>query len=397
MATPPRLAALCLPLAPILVLAAQPALAAQEPIDPPQPNPALADPVLANPVVLPPFIPAPVLPDAVRAMIDAAFSSGEDADIDAVIKVARMANPVNVAEIDSLLAQYRAGNPRAARPDPVGKMLAAAIASRKDADVEAVGKLAMAANPDDAAKIEARLVAYRAERKRVKDEEAAAARAKLASAKIWQNWKGEGQIGATLSTGNTSSKGVSAGVALARKGLDWNYKFRAQADYQRTNGKTSVERFLAEVEPQYKVSDRAFAYGLTRWEQDRVLGYETRWNVSGGLGYKAIDKKAMSLSLKGGPTWQSTDYLTGPDDSELAALAGLDFGWQLSPTLRLTQVASTIIGERNMSTSSLTSINAKLTGALSARLAYSAELDTNPPPGIEKVDTLTRFTLVYGF
>lgn len=388
----PRLAALCLPL--VLV---QPALASQEPVDPPQPNPALVDPVLANPIPTVLMPADPPLPDAVRAMIDAAFAGGEDVEVEAVLKLSRMTNPGSLREIDALVAYYQSAQPPAVQPDPVSTMLATAIASGKDADVEAVAKLAKATRPDQADEIEARVVAYRAERQRLKDEAAAAARAKLAAAKIWQNWKGEGQIGATLSTGNTNSRGLSAGLALARKGLDWNYKFRAQADYQRTNGRTSVERFLTEVEPQYRVSDRAFAYGLARWEQDRVLGYDTRWNVSGGLGYKLIDEKSMSLSLKGGPTWRHTDYVSGFTDSELTALAGVDFGWQLSPTLRVTQVASTIVGERNMATSSLTSLSAKLTGALSARLAYSAEIDTNPPPGIEKVDTLTRFTLVYGF
>ncbi|MBL0914350.1 MAG: DUF481 domain-containing protein, partial [Sphingopyxis sp.] len=108
-------------------------------------------------------------------------------------------------------------------------------------------------------------------------------------------------------------------------------------------------------------------------------------------------EKNCPLRRKGGPTWPATDFSSGRKEGELTALAGLDFGWQLTPTLRLTQVASTIVGERNTATSSLTALNAKLTGALSARIAYSAEIDTNPPPGIEKVDTLTRFTLVYGF
>lgn len=388
----PRFAALGL-----LALSVQPAHAAQEPVDPLQPNPALVDPVLMGPVPTMLVPPDPPLPDAVRAMIDAAFASGEDADVEAVVKYARMANPASLGELNALIAYRRSADPLAAPPDPVGELLAAAIASGKDGDVEAVAKLAKETNPEQAAEIDARVLAYRTERQRIRDEAAAAARAKLAAAKIWENWKGEGQIGASLATGNTRSKGLSAGLALARKGIDWNYKVRAQADYQRTNGRTSVERFLAEAEPQYKVSDRGFAYGLVRWEQDRILGYDRRWNVSGGLGYKLIDGKAMSLSVKGGPTWRQTDFVRGDRDSELTGLAGLDFGWQLSPTLRLTQVASTIVGERNTSTSSLTALNAKLTTALSARVAYSAEIDTNPRPGIEKVDTLTRFTLVYGF
>lgn len=389
----PRLAALCLPLA----LTVSPAQASQEPIDLSSPNPLLVDPVLANPIptLLVPL--DPELPDAVRAMIEAAFASGENDDVEAVVKFARRTNPGNIGEIDALLAYYRSEHPPQTPPDPIDNMLAAAIASARDADVEAVGKLAKETNPENAARIEERLLAYRAERQRLRDEAAAAERARLAAARFWQNWKGEGQIGASQSSGNTTSAGVSAGVALARTGIDWTHKLRAQADYQRTNGKTSVERYLAELEPQYRINDRTFAYGLGRWEHDRILGYDTRWNLSGGLGYKVVDSKKMTLSLKGGPAFRQTDFVNGGDDTELTALAGLDFGWQLSPTLRLTQVASTIIGEANGSTSSQTALSAKLSGALSARIAYSAQIDTSPPPGIESVDTQTRFTLVYGF
>ena len=395
MTTLPRMAALCLSLP--ALFAVHPALASQDEVDPPQPNPALVDPVLANPVPTMMMEPDPDLPEAVRAMIDAAFASGENDDVEAIAKVARRTNPANIGEIDALLAYYRSGNPTETPPDPVRNMLAAAIASGKDADVEAVAQVAKAASPEKAAEIEERLLAYRAERKRIRDEAAAAERARLAAAKFWQNWKGEGQIGASQSSGNTESAGVSAGLALARKGIDWTQRMRAQADYQRTNGQTSVERYLIELEPQYRINDRTFAYGLGRWEHDRILGYDTRWNLSGGLGYKVIDTKKMTLSLKGGPAFRQTDFVGGKEDTELTALAGLDFGWQLSPTLRLTQVASTIIGEANGSTSSLTALNAKLTGALSARIAYSAQIDTSPPPGIESVDTQTRFTLVYGF
>ena len=394
----PPLAALCLPFA----FAAVPVHAAQEPVDPTQPNPLLVNPLLVDPVVAAPLPvvlvpPDPPLPDALRAMIDAAFASGNNDDVEAVAKFARQTHPANIGEIDALLAYYRSGHPPEVPFDPVRNMLAAAMASGKDADVEAVAKLAKATTPEDAAEIEEQVVAYRAERQRLKDEAAAAARAKLAAAKFWENWKGEGQIGASQSSGNTSSAGLSAGLALARKGIDWTHKLRAQADYQRTNGKTSVERYLAELEPQYRIDERTFAFGLGRWEHDRILGYDTRWNLSGGLGYKVVDNKKMTLSLKGGPAFRQTAFVDGGNDTELTALAGLDFGWQLSPTLRLTQVASTIVGTTNSSTSSQTALNAKLTGALSARIAYSAQIDTSPPPGIESVDTQTRFTLVYGF
>ncbi|MCW5646494.1 MAG: hypothetical protein KIT23_04600, partial [Sphingopyxis sp.] len=166
----PRPAVLCLSFA--LIVA--PASAAQEPANPPQPNPALADPVLANPVptVLVPS--DPPLPDAVRAMIDAAFAGGDNDDVEAVARIARMTNPANIGEIDALLAYYRSEMPPVVPVDPVRTMLASAIAGGRDADVEAVAKLAKETNPDDAAEIDAELAAYRAERQRLKDEAAAA-------------------------------------------------------------------------------------------------------------------------------------------------------------------------------------------------------------------------------
>ncbi|PQM26399.1 DUF481 domain-containing protein [Sphingopyxis lindanitolerans] len=381
-----------LAVAPLLIAAgAQPACASV-------PDPAL--PLLVIPLVMTPLEPEAVpLPDPVRAMIDAAIASGERKDVETVVSLAKATNPQSIAEIDAILAAWQAQHERTPDPDPIRQMLAAAMASRKDGDVEAVGALAKKASPERIADIDALLTDYRAKRAAEKKAAADAARAKLAAAKFWQNWKGEGQIGASHSSGNATSTGISLGLTLNRKGIGWDQRFRAQADYQRTNGSTSMERYLVEYEPQIKVGDRAFAYGLGRWERDRILGFGNRWNASAGLGYKVVVGKAMTLNLKAGPAWRQADYLPGRgrSESELTGLAGLDFGWSLSPTLRLTQVASTIVGEHNMVASSLTALNAKLTGALSARFSYSADIDTRPPPGIETIDTLTRFTLVYGF
>lgn len=350
------------------------------------------------------------LPDPVRAMLHAAAEQGRPSDLDMVASLARLTHPDDITEINDLLAYYLANMspPPAEDPpepveepepevDPALSMLETAIKGGKASEVESIGKLAKTAYPDQAPVYDMVLVQYRAEQEQEKARAAEAARRKLAAARFWQNWKGEGQIGATMASGNTSSRGISAGLALSRKGLNWNAKLRTQTDYQRTNGKTSVERYIVEAEPQYQLSERSFVYGLGRWERDQILGYDQRWNLSGGLGYKLIDQKTMSLSLKGGPAWRKTDFITGLREAEITGLAGLDFGWQMSPVLRLTQVASTVIGGSNSQTSSQTALNAKLSGALSARIAYSAELASNPPPGVKNLDTLTRFTLVYGF
>lgn len=347
----------------------------------------------------PPAIILP-LPDALRTLIEAAMAKGEDAEVATVVTLARETHPQSLPEIDALFAAYEAqkgdAEPKKV-PNPVRDMLEVAIESGQDRDVEAVGKLAKQANPEDAALFDTMLADYRAKRAKEKAAKEAAERERIEQAKLWENWKGEGQIGASHATGNTKSAGLSLGIGITRKGNDWDQRFRAQADYQRTNGRTTVDRYLAEYEPQIRISPRAFAFGLGRWEDDRMQGFDTRWSASGGLGYKLIQEDDVTLNVKAGPAWRQTHYIKGGRDTELTGLGGLDFAWQMSPTLRLTQTASTIIGERTTTTSALTSVNAKLTKDLSARFSYAADLDTNPPAGIEKLDTRTRFTLVYGF
>lgn len=353
------------------------------------------------------------LPDPVKALMEAAAAQGRASDLDMVASLARLTNPDDVDEINALLNYHLAHLippepedllPEAEEeeepepePDPAMTMLSAAMEGAKPSEVESIGKLAKLAYPDQAPTYDMMLIQYRAHLAEKKEKEAAEARRKLAEARLWENWKGEGQIGATLASGNNSSSGFSAGLALSRKALDWNIKLRGQSDYNRTNGVTSVNRYIIEGEPQYQLSERAFAYGLGRWEKDPISGYDQRFNLSGGLGYKLIAQDDMTLSLKGGPAWRQTQFVTGLEEDEITGLAGLDFGWQISPVLRLTQVASAVVGPQNTQTSSLTALNAKLSGGLSARIAYSAEIASSPPAGVKNVDTLTRFTLVYGF
>ena len=46
------------------------------------------------------------LPEPVKAMIDAAIASGNKQDVLAIVKIAKTTNPDDVAEIDSMLADY---------------------------------------------------------------------------------------------------------------------------------------------------------------------------------------------------------------------------------------------------------------------------------------------------
>ncbi|MWV28106.1 DUF481 domain-containing protein [Aurantiacibacter rhizosphaerae] len=293
------------------------------------------------------------LPDAARTMIDTAIASGDAKQVEAVIATARTAFPGEQEEIDAIWTAYKADQAE----------IAAAEAARKTAEIRQAG--------------------------------------------LFQNWSGEGQIGAFQSSGNTDEFGVTTVLALNREGIDWEHRLRLTADYRRQNGTTSREQFQASYEPRYQINERLFAYGLGRYERDRLQGYSSRYAVSGGLGYKVIDRDDIELSVKAGPAYRITQFTDGTKSSRLAALFGADFNWEITDDLTLTQDASStletggeallIVDSANTSLAATTGLEAGLTDKLSARLSWTIEYDSNPPAGAVSTDTLSRFTLVYGF
>ncbi len=292
-------------------------------------------------------------------------------------------------------------------PEAARTMIDAAIASGDADRVEAVVATARAAFPDDAGEIDAIWTQYRAEQAEIAAAQAAQEEAELRQAGLFANWSGEGQIGAFQSSGNTDEFGVTAALALEREGIDWEHRLRLTADYRRLNGTTSREQFLARYEPRYQMSERLFAYGLAQYERDRRQGYSSRYALSGGIGYKVIDEENMELSIKAGPAYRITEFTDGTSASRLAGLFGADFAWDISDNLKFTQDANStvetggealvIVDSANTSISATTGLEAGLTDALSARLSWTIEYDSSPPAGAVKTDTLSRFTLVYGF
>ncbi|MCB2060929.1 MAG: DUF481 domain-containing protein [Novosphingobium sp.] len=282
-------------------------------------------------------------------------------------------------------------------PEPVRDMIDAAIATGDPKTVKTVIDLARQTNPDDAAEIEAIRQSYRAEHKRLAAQKAARKEAALRSAGFFENWSGKGELGGSRSTGNSSEIGLTAGLSLERKGIRWKHKLTATADYHRTDGSTTKEQFLFAYEPNYRLGERAFAYGLAQYERDRFQGFSSRISLSGGLGYMLVKRKRMNLSVKAGPAWRRTSLIPSGQESHLAGLAGLDFDWHFAENLKLTQVANAYLQSGNSTLNSTTGLQARLNGELSARISYTVEHDTNPPAGAVKTDTLSRITLIYDF
>lgn len=292
-------------------------------------------------------------------------------------------------------------------PAPVRAMIDAAIATGDEAKVRTVADIARATNPVDGAEIDALVADFTAQLAARKAAEAAAKHAAIREAGLFENWTGRGELGGFRATGNSSNTGVTAGLTLEREGIKWRHRLTGRADYQRANGVTTREQFLGRYEPNVNISDRFYVYALAQYERDRFQGFDARYAVSGGMGYQAIKGDDIQLSLKAGPAYRVTEFTDGREESRIAGLIALDFDWQITDRLKLTQdtnaVAETggsavaIIDSRNTSIDLTTGLDATIAKKLKARFSYAVEYDSNPAPGAVQTDTLSRVTLIYDF
>lgn len=273
---------------------------------------------------------------------------------------------------------------------PVQAMVDDVFANGSDAEVAAVVKYARRAAPELAEALDARL-ANRAAQVRV------AAQAQPVTPAPVANWSGRGEVGASLAQGNTDTLGGYASVTAARQGTRWRHEARGEAAYQETNGVRSQERLSLAYEPRYKVDERLSAYGLLQAEHDPVLGYDARYSVSAGLGYRVVRSDTLSVDLQGGPAWRHVLPVTGPNETGFSGRAALDARLKIRPGVQLTQTGSAFLDSRGNSFTSTTGLEAQLFGPLAARVSYNVQYETVPPLGRVGTDTMSRITLVYGF
>ncbi|OWK32764.1 DUF481 domain-containing protein [Sphingomonas mucosissima] len=275
-------------------------------------------------------------------------------------------------------------------PPPIRAMLDAAIASDNEGEVATIVKYARAADPASGDEVLRIADAWRAVR--AKDRETRIVRAG------WKDlWTGRAQVGGFITTGNSSTAGVTGVLDLTREGLEWRHKLRGQADYQRSLGVTTREHYLAAYEPNWKIDSRRYVYGALQYESDRFFGYSDRYSASAGAGYSAVQTPAVTLNLELGPAFRHTQFTDETVQSSIAARGSVDLGLKLSPGLSVTQDASAYLQRYNSTVSSTTALAAKLIGPLSAQVSYTVQYESEPPLGRVSTDTTSRASLVYTF
>lgn len=273
-------------------------------------------------------------------------------------------------------------------PRPVADMIDAAAAD--PAALKAVVAAARKTNPESLPEIDAQVAAaaVRTERER---------QARLATQGLLEGWEGKGEIGASLTTGNSADANMAIGFNLTKQTQTWRHGFDASVDYSRSDDEVSKERYFAVYSANYRIDPRLYAVSTLAGEANRFEGIHSRFTEAVGLGYRVFNTPRLKLNLEASPALRQTDFTDTGAESLLTARLAQTLAWTLMPGTVLNQSLTAYVRPREAIVTANTSLTVKLLGSIAARGSFEVRYTSDPHVGRTSTDTTTRTTLVYDF
>lgn len=220
----------------------------------------------------------------------------------------------------------------------------------------------------------------------------------IPEAEVYPVVSGRISLGAISTSGNTESESIDGSFELRADYPKWRHTARLTAYRTSDGGTVTGERYAGAVQTDYKLTLRSYAFANGGYARDHFGAFERRVTASAGLGRRVVQTPSTELDLEAGLGRR----VQQPADSEerqwdtIVRLRGL-LGWSFSDNGTFTQELQGEAGELDTYTESVTSVKSKLVGALSLRLSYTVQHNTDVPADTENTDKVTSVALEYAF
>lgn len=209
---------------------------------------------------------------------------------------------------------------------------------------------------------------------------------------------GRVSLGAISTTGNTESQSIDGTAEIQFEYPKWRHTARATA-YRTTEGDTVTgERYSGVLQTDYKLTLRSYAFANAGYVRDHFGAFERRVTASIGLGRRMVATATTDLDLEAG-LGRRVQEPAGSDEEQwdtIVRLRGL-LEWDFSDNSTFSQELQVEAGELNTYAESVTAVKSKLIGALSLRVSYTVQHNTDVPASTENTDTVTSIGLEYAF
>lgn len=211
-------------------------------------------------------------------------------------------------------------------------------------------------------------------------------------------WKGEGELGYTSTSGNTVSKNLNTKLGIEKKHKKWTQKATIEALQASSSGVKSADRTTLTARSEYRYAKKAYAFGALRYENDKFSGYEYQSSITIGIGEQFIKNESHILDASAGIGYREKKETTQAKAFDEGIFSGsLNYSYNISTHATFKEKILIESGATNTYSESETSLKMKINGNLASKIAYTVKNNSQVPAGAKKTDTITTVALVYGF
>ena len=228
--------------------------------------------------------------------------------------------------------------------------------------------------------------------------------AEEAKSKEEKRFSNETSFALVNTTGNSDTLTVAGKNEMKYKFTDkWTGSWVVGGLYNKSDGDKTAERYFTDLRADYAITDRWYAYGLGTWLRDKFSGFDNRYGIGPGVGYKFLLGPKHFLLGETGLNYAYEDY-SDPNEDNQQFLEGRLFGryeWAFTEKIKFSQGLEYLQSFKTGSAYKLnseTALTTELTDILALKISYRVLYNNDPRPSdLDKTDTILATSLVVSY
>ena len=211
-------------------------------------------------------------------------------------------------------------------------------------------------------------------------------------------WDGKIQAGASFASGNSDNLALGLSFEAARTSGKFVHNVTGFIDIAESDGVTTQKRWGGAYQLDYNFSDYTYVYGRVSYEEDQFSGFDYRIFSGAGLGHFFYKTEPFTWKVEAGPGFRYSPIDdTREIDQDFAAYASSDLDWVIREGIVFGQDVNITWTSPTTTFQSITSLTTQLTDAISTAISLEYRYETDPPLGRVNSDTIARASIAYGF
>ena len=212
-----------------------------------------------------------------------------------------------------------------------------------------------------------------------------------------QGWTGSVSLGFSATSGNTDTADLSFGGRFRYGNGPWNHTFGFAGEFAEDNDVRNKEEVFATYDVNRYFNDRFYVFGLGSVRYDGFASNEWDGFLGVGPGYRLVNRENMTWRVQAGPGVRYIEEQNGNTETEVAGIASSRYYYKFTDTMFLTNDTDILFSDTDTVATNDLGVNFKMTDALSTRVSYRTEYNSDPLPGVKNTDNTFGLSLVYGF